>query len=106
MANIKTTKEFKGTKGVFEVIEHSWSDTSLVCGNKTIATLSIYDEATEDNQEELEREVSANFKLFSKSTELLEKFQILLAMYTNTDKPSQRLILECQQLLKEATELN
>lgn len=65
-------KEFKGTKGKWEVCEHSWSDTSLMAGDKSIATQSIYDDATEENQEELENEVSANFRLLSASKDLLE----------------------------------
>lgn len=68
--------EFKGTKGKFEVVEHSWSDTSLYCGDYCIATKSIYDEATEENQEQLELEVSLNFKLLSKAPEMLEMLKI------------------------------
>lgn len=49
----------------WEVVEHSWSDTSIMCGDKTICTMSIYDEATEETQEELEDEVSRNFKLIA-----------------------------------------
>jgi hypothetical protein len=68
-------EEFKGTKGPWEIVEHSWSDTSLVFGNKTICTNSIYDEATEETQDELESEVSANFNLMSASLDMLEALQ-------------------------------
>ena len=64
--------EFKGTKGEWELVEHSWSDTSITCGDKTICTNSIYYEATEETQEELENEVSANFKLMLASKDLLD----------------------------------
>lgn len=76
-------KEFKGTKGKWEVIEHSWSDTSLVCGNKTLATQSIYEEATEENQDELETEVSANFKLIAAAPDLLQACQTALTKLEN-----------------------
>lgn len=71
-------KEFKGTKGIWTAEEHSWSDTSLMCGDKTIATMSIYDDATEETQEELENEVSANFRLLAAAPDLLELCQFSL----------------------------
>lgn len=71
--------EFKGTKGEWEVVEHSWSDTSLICGNETIAELSIYHQATEENQEELEKTLYANSKLMSKAPEMLEMLKEVLA---------------------------
>lgn len=64
--------EFKGTKGKWEVCEHSWSDSSIICGDKTIFEKSIYDDAIEETQEQLEDEVSANFKLMCASKELLD----------------------------------
>lgn len=67
--------EFKGTKGNYEVIEHNWSDTSLMCGDEVIASHSIYEEATEETQEILEDKVSANFKLFAQSLNMLEAMQ-------------------------------
>jgi hypothetical protein len=59
----------------WEVVEHSWSDTSIMCGDKTICTMSIYDEATEETQNELEDEVSRNFKLIVSSPHLLDALQ-------------------------------
>lgn len=59
----------------WEVVEHSWSDTSIICGDKTICTMSIYDEATEDTQDELEDEVSRNFKLIASAPKLLDALQ-------------------------------
>lgn len=70
--------EFKGTKGEFTMCEHSWSDTSIIAGGKTIATNSIYDDATEDNQEELETEMLSNFKLMCASKDLLNALQTYL----------------------------
>jgi hypothetical protein len=71
-------KEFKGTKGDWELVEHSWSDTSIICRDKTICTKSIYDECTEETQEEVEAETSANFKLIVASKELLEALKELV----------------------------
>ena len=80
-------KDFKGTKGEWEVCEHSWSDTSILCGEKTIATKSIYHEATEEAQEELENEVTANFKLIAAAPELLEHLNNFVnAVYVGCSK--------------------
>lgn len=64
--------EFKNEK--WEVVEHSWSDTSIYNQDgKTICTLSIDDEdTTEENQEERENEVSETFNLIACAPELLE----------------------------------
>lgn len=91
--------EFLGTKGRWEVIEHSWSDTSLVCDNKTIAMQTISEEATEENQQELEEEVAYNFKLMSKAPELLAFLQ---EHYRYLRLKDQKKAL---QLIKEATTL-
>lgn len=41
----------------------------------------------------------------SKAPEMLEMLEKLLIMYKQSDRPSIRLILETEQLIKEATEL-
>lgn len=101
--------EFKGTKGKFEVIEHNWSDTSLVCGEKTIATISIYDEATEETQEDLENEVSANFMLLSKAPEMLEMLQKIYkienAAFGLKSFNVEDLKRKIERVIKNATEL-
>ena len=50
-------------------------------------------------------EGKANALLISKSPEMLEMLEKLLIMYKQSDRPSIRLILETEQLIKEATEL-
>lgn len=58
----------------WEVVEHSWSDTSIYDqdGN-VICTKSIYDEATEETQDQLESEVSDNFNLIAAAPDLLKE---------------------------------
>lgn len=91
--------QFKGTKRKWEI--------EYICDNNSIrasVNKGSIDVWTNMNGETIE-ETNANALLISKAPELLEKLSVLLSMYTNTDKPSTRLILETQQLIKEATEL-
>jgi len=46
-----------------------------------------------------------NATLFESAPEMFEMLKDLLSMYTNTDKPSVRLILNAKQLLTKITEL-
>ena len=43
-------------------VEHNWSDTSVYVDDKYVFTMSIKDEATEETQEELEKEQSEMIK--------------------------------------------
>ncbi len=98
--------EFKGTKGIWELIEHNWSDSSIMCGDKTIATNSIYEEATEANQEVLEAEMSANMKLISCAPEMLEMLKEAMDMLYRCQSPSTATTMlgrEIEQLIKKAT---
>lgn len=65
-------------KEKWEVIEHSWSDTSIYNqDNETICTLSISDLATEENQEDLEKLVSERFELIRHSPDM---FNLMIKM--------------------------
>lgn len=105
--------EFKGSKEKWEVLEHNWYDTSIVSGDKTIATISIYDEATEENQEKLEEEVMYNFMLIVKAPEMLEIIQAhifaldngQLAFYEKYGFNVSELSDRVRQLIKSATEI-
>lgn len=68
-------EDFKGSKGIWKVEEHSWSDTSVLCNEKTVCSISISEEATEENQEELENEALSNANLISAAPELLAACQ-------------------------------
>jgi len=89
----------------WEVVEHSWSDTSIMCGDKTICTMSIYDEATEETQDELEDEVSRNFKLIASAPELLEACKEALKelQFHNWQNTTTGFLLEA--VIKKATSL-
>lgn len=64
-------KNFENEK--WEIIEHSWSDTSIVNqDNETICTLSIDDEdITEENQDKREQIVSDRFELIKYAPDML-----------------------------------
>jgi hypothetical protein len=68
----------KHTPGPWQVIEHSWSDTGIYAVNDRVAKLSIYDEATEDTQEEMELTMAANAHLIAAAPDLLEACRIAL----------------------------
>jgi len=54
-------------------LEHSWDSTSIADSDgNIICSLSIYDEATEENQEELESQMDANANLIVSAPDLLE----------------------------------
>lgn len=91
--------EFKGTKGDWEIIEHNWSDTSIISGDKTICTVSIYNEATEETQDELEAEVLANFKVIKLAPRMLE---FITSIESSEAPPFYRKM--AKQIIKEATE--
>lgn len=91
--------EFKGTKGNWELIEHNWSDSSIICGDNVICTNSIYEYATEENQMILESEMSANMLLISKAPEMLELLKDIKDYLGGYRRE------EVEQLIKEATEL-
>lgn len=48
------------TKEPWTVVEHSWSDTSIVAGGRTVARLSIEDEANRKTQAALEVVMAAD----------------------------------------------
>lgn len=42
MNKLRDMKEFKGTIGVYEIVEHNWSETSIMCNGKTICSFEHY----------------------------------------------------------------
>lgn len=61
----------KHTPGPWSVVKHSWSDTSIVGARGRVCGLSIYCDATEDNQQELEAVAAADASLIAAAPDLL-----------------------------------
>lgn len=64
----------------WEIVEHSWEDTSIRDGNVTICRLSIHDlgvEVTEDNQRELDAKVIGRAKLIAAAPDMLAALKSL-----------------------------
>jgi len=70
-------------KEKWEIVEHSWSDTSIYNQDgRLICTKSIDDEdTTEENQDEREEEVYRDFNLIVCGQEALEVLEIILKEY-------------------------
>jgi len=63
----------KNSTTPWQKFEHSWDSTSIADSDgNIICSLSIYDEATEDNQQELEEQMDANADLIVAAPDLLE----------------------------------
>lgn len=56
----------------WSVVEHNWSDTSIMAEDHRVCLMSIYDEATEDTQSELEDRQAKEAALIAAAPELLE----------------------------------
>ena len=72
------------TPGPWELFEHSWCDSSIYGGQKNstkICALSIYNVATKQNQQVLEREMDANARLIAAAPELLESLKLAVNPY-------------------------
>jgi hypothetical protein len=59
------------TPAPWYVAEHSWAESSIYSKDNLIASLSIRDEATEETQDILEKEMDANAKLLAAPHEIL-----------------------------------
>lgn len=58
--------------GPWEIVEHNWSDTSIYdADDQLICTLSIRDDATEENQEQLEQIMDARARAIAAMPQLL-----------------------------------
>lgn len=66
----------KHTQGPWEIVENSWSTTTITSGDITIAVLSCEEEATEDNQFELEAIQKANANLIAAAPEMLNALKL------------------------------
>jgi hypothetical protein len=62
----------------WQIIEHSWSDTSIYDGDRCVCRLSIYDKATEKNQQVLEERMDAEARLIASAPELADTNEKLI----------------------------
>lgn len=68
--------DMKHSSAPWRKFEHSWDSTSIADSDgNIICSLSIYDEATEENQQELEAQMDANANLMKAAPELLKALQ-------------------------------
>jgi hypothetical protein len=78
----------KNSTTPWQKLEHSWDSTSIADSDgNIICSLSIDDEATEDNQQELEEQMDANANLIVAVPDLLEAL-MLITSGANTDARS------------------
>lgn len=95
------------TPGPWEACEHSWSDTSVTAKDKTLFTMSIYDEATEETQEELEAQMNADARFIACAPDLFEQLAIMTSLvrikYGNLDKDVYAQIEKAEALLTKAS---
>jgi hypothetical protein len=74
------------TKGPWSTVENSWSDISIVdAEGNLVAKMSIYADATEDNQAELEMEMARKAKLIASAPDLLDFAKRFLEDYQSED---------------------
>ncbi|MBE8727963.1 hypothetical protein [Flavobacterium hungaricum] len=87
----------------WEVVEHSWSDTSIYDqdGN-VVCTMCIDDEdTTEENQEEREQIVSANFKLIEASPDMLDVLKRIVKEFEKYGGQHVPLVIEANKLINK-----
>lgn len=104
---MKEPQNFKGTLGEWEVLEHSWSDTSLVPKHGTyICTKSIQDDldenATEEEEQVADTIVQANFRLMSQSKRMLAAMQNFCDRVEKGEVRSTKTYNEFKEIIKLA----
>lgn len=68
----------KNSPTPWQKFEHSWDSTSIADSDgNIICSLSIYDEATEENQQELEEQMDADANLIVAAPDLLEALEVV-----------------------------
>lgn len=92
-------------KTKWKIVEHSWSDTSIYDeNNRLVCTKSIDDEdCTEENQEELEAEVSKDFNLIVCANEMLDMLKTVSnCMHMAGNEKDKLLLQEIDELVNFA----
>lgn len=73
----------KHTPTPWHAVENSWSHTGIYAGHKEVAGLDIYDEATEENQEDHEALMAANAAFIVRAVNSHEQLVAALRFYAN-----------------------
>ena len=108
MNKLRDMKEFKGTIGVYEIVEHNWSETSIMCNGKTICSFKLDDIEEDLTENDLTEEENAyNIQLIKHSKEVLEMLEGLVYQFESVNNSLQEdeLLEQAKQLIKQATEL-
>ena len=99
---MRDMKGFKGTRGVYEIVLHNWSETSIMCNGKTICSFELDDIEEDLTENDLsEEENSYNIQLIKHSKEMLEMLQYL----NRRGGLGLDIHNKIEQLIKQATEL-
>lgn len=78
--------KLEGTPGPWEVVEHSWAETSIYGGGRPIATLSIERDCDEDTQEEWERRQAADARLIALAPQMKAMLEYPPSLPTTFDQ--------------------
>lgn len=74
--------EVTHTPGPWKVVSYCWSDCGIYAAEDKFfgCSLSIKDEATEENQDALESEMDANARLIAAAPEMLESLENIIEL--------------------------
>jgi len=95
---------FKHTPVNYRIVEHNWSDTSIVDGEKTICRFDLSDCYDEDGNPSPElEEVEANIKLIASAPELLEALMDCISVFDAQLDQNEWYYKKAKEAIKKAT---
>lgn len=87
----------------WEIVERNWAETAITENGNPIAWLSIYDEATEENQLELQTQMANHAKLIASAPDLLAALKRICDWIDAGCDPSAPSIQKAKQAIQKAT---